>query len=58
LKKIIEINPNSPLDIWMAIGICYFKLNNLPKAKFALEYVIENDPVNSMALTALGVTEL
>ena len=42
----------------MAIGICYFKLNNLPKAKFALEYVIENDPVNSMALTALGVTEL
>jgi len=58
LKRVINLNPNSPLDIWLAIGICYFKLNNLPKAKFALEHVIENDPNNSMALTALGVCEL
>jgi len=42
----------------MALGICFFKLNNLPKAKFCLEFVLEGDPENSMALTALGVTEL
>ena len=40
LKKVVEINPNCPLDIWMGIGICYYKLNNLPKAKFALEHVV------------------
>jgi len=58
LKRVIEMNPNAPLDIWMAIGICYFKLGNLPKAKFALEFVLEHDPDNATALTALGVTEL
>lgn len=58
LKKVVELNPNVPLDIWMAIGICYFKLGNLPKAKFALEFVLEHDPENAMALTSLGVTEL
>jgi RNA polymerase-associated protein CTR9 len=58
LKKIVSMNPNCPLDIWLAIGICHFKLKNLPKAKFALEHVIQHDPQNSMALTALGITEL
>lgn len=58
LKRVIQINPCAPLDIWLAIGIVYFKLKNLPKAKFALEHVVENDPSNAMALTALGVTEL
>ena len=58
LKKIILLNPHSPLDIWLAIGVCYFKLKNLPKAKFALEHVLEHEPENSMALTALGITEL
>jgi RNA polymerase-associated protein CTR9 len=58
LKKLVDINPLVPSDIWLAIGICYFKLNNLVKAKFSLEYVLEIDPENSMALTSLGITEL
>ena len=58
LKRVVEINPNVPADIWMAIGICYFKLKNLPKAKFSLEHVLERDPENAHALTALGITEL
>jgi hypothetical protein len=33
-------------------------LNNLPKAKFALEYALELQPNNSMALTSLGIVEL
>lgn len=32
-----------PIDIWLAIGICYFKLRNLPKAKFAMEHVLSVD---------------
>ena len=58
LKRIIHINPESPPEIWLAIGICYSKLSNLPKAKFALEHVLSVDPNNSMALTSLGVVEL
>ena len=42
----------------MAIGICYFKIGNLVKAKFALEHVLENDHKNAMAMTALGITEI
>lgn len=58
LKKMVDLNPRSPPEVWLGIGICYFKLNNLVKAKFALEHVLELDPDNSMALTALGITEL
>lgn len=54
----INLNPKSPPDIWLGIGICYFKLNQLPKAKFAFEHVLKLDANNSMALTALGITEL
>lgn len=58
LKKVVNINPNCPADVWLGIGILYFKLNNYIKAKFALERVIEVEPNNSMALTALGITEI
>ena len=58
LKKIININPESPAEIWLAIGICYSKLNNLPKAKFSIEYALKLNPNNSMALTSLGIVEL
>ena len=58
LKKIVYLNPYSPAEIWLAIGVCYSKLNNLPKAKFALEYALELQPNNSRALTSLGIVEL
>lgn len=59
LKKIAERNPlKTPPEIWLAIGICYFKSRNLPKAKFSLEHVLSLQPHNSMALTALGIVEL
>lgn len=58
LKKLIEINPLSPPDIWLALGVCYFKIGNYLKAKFAFEHTLEIDPENSMALTSLGITEL
>jgi len=27
----VNENPRSPPDIWFAIGLCYFKMNNLVK---------------------------
>lgn len=56
LKRVIDQNPCAPVDIWCAVGILYFKLHNLPKAKFALEHVLSLDKDNSMALTALAIT--
>jgi len=58
LRQILRANPNSPLDIWLALGIVYFKLNNLPKAKFAIEHVVEQDPKNAFAMTCLGIVTI
>lgn len=41
LKKVVKSNPICPVDIWIAIGVCYFKIGNLVKAKFTFEYVLE-----------------
>jgi RNA polymerase-associated protein CTR9 len=58
LKRLIEVNPLCPSDIWLALGVCYFKLNNYLKAKFSFEHTLNIDPENSMALTSLGITEI
>lgn len=47
-----------PSEIWLGIGICYFKLLNFIKAKFAFEHALEIDSRNAMALTSLGITEI
>ena len=56
MKKVVEYNPSCPADVWLGIGICYFKLSCFIKAKFALEHVISIEPENAMAFTALGIT--
>ena len=58
LKTMIKENPRSPSDIWFGIGLCYFRLGNLPKAKLSMDKTITDDPTNSMALTALGIIEI
>jgi Tfp pilus assembly protein PilF len=40
----VHENPRSPPDIWFAIGLCYFRMNNLVKAKLSFEKTIELDP--------------
>lgn len=54
----VKENPRSPSDIWFAIGLCYFRLGNLPKAKLSMDKTVEEDPGNSMALTSLGIIEI
>lgn len=59
VKRIAELNgANTPPEIWLAIGIMYFKLKNLAKARFALEHVLELQPDNPMAMTSLAIVEL
>ena len=58
LKQMVEENPRAPSDIWFGIGLCYYKLGNLPKAKLSMDKTIELDPENSMALTSLGIIEI
>ena len=54
----VHDNPRCPSDIWFGIGLCYYRLGNLPKAKLSMDKTIELDPGNSMALTATGIIEI
>ena len=59
VKRIAEMSGgNTPPEIWLVVGILYFKMKNLPKAKFALEHVLELQPDNPMAMTSLAIVEL
>jgi RNA polymerase-associated protein CTR9 len=58
LKKILQQNPIANPQIRFGIGLCYFRLGNSEKARFAFERLIELDPTNSMAFVALAVLEL
>lgn len=58
LKQMVLENPRCPSDIWFGIGLCYYRLGNLAKAKLSMDKTIELDPGNSMALTALGIIEI
>lgn len=59
MKKVVEVSgANTPPDIWVSIGILHFKLKNLPKAKFALEHVLNLQPDNPMAITCLAIVEM
>jgi hypothetical protein len=40
----VSENPRSPPDIWFAIGLCYFRMNNFVKAKLSFDKTIELDP--------------
>jgi RNA polymerase-associated protein CTR9 len=51
LKAILE-------HIRFGIGLCYFRLGNIEKARFAFQRTIELEPTNSMALIALAILEL
>jgi RNA polymerase-associated protein CTR9 len=51
-------NPKAPSDLWFALGLCYYRVNNFPKARLTFEKTLELDGKNAMALTSLGILEL
>jgi len=44
--------------MWFALGLCYYRVGNLPKARLSFEKTLELDNKNVMALTSLGIVEL
>ncbi len=57
LKQVISLNPRSPPTIWLGIGLCYYRLGNLTKAKFAFQRVVDYEPGNSLANNALVIID-
>jgi Flp pilus assembly protein TadD len=39
------------------MGICYYRLGNIEKAKFAFNRLLELEPNNSIAMVALAIIE-
>lgn len=40
-KQALQLNPNCPADVRLGIGLCYYKLENLEKARLAFERVLQ-----------------
>lgn len=57
LKDVIMMNPRSPPSIWLGIGLCYYRLGNITKARIAFQRVLDFDPGNSLANNALIIIE-
>jgi RNA polymerase-associated protein CTR9 len=58
MRQLILDNPKAPSDMWFALGLCYYRVGNLPKARLSFEKTLELDSRNAMALTSLGIVEL
>jgi RNA polymerase-associated protein CTR9 len=40
------------------MGICYYRLGNIEKAKFSFDRLLELEPNNPIAMVALAIIEL
>lgn len=58
LKHILMANPRSPPCIRFAMGVCFYRLGMVEKARIAFKRVIELDKDYAMAYTALAVVEI
>lgn len=58
IKRILEVHPESPSDLWYGLAVCYHRLGNLPKAKLGFEKVLEIEPTHSMGLCGSALVEL
>lgn len=58
IRNMIKVNPYAPSDMWFALGLCYYRTGNIPKAKLSFDKTVELDQNNSMALASLGIIEM
>lgn len=52
------MNPNAPASVRLGMGLCFFKMGKVPKAKLAFERAVELDPECVGALIGLSIIEL
>ncbi|XP_018496723.2 RNA polymerase-associated protein CTR9 homolog [Galendromus occidentalis] len=57
-KKALRTNPNCPADVRLGMGLCFFKLGKLEKARLAFGRAIELNPKCIGALVGLAILEL
>lgn len=57
-KKALRTNPNCPADVRLGMGLCFFKLGKLEKARLAFGRAIELNPSCIGALVGLAILEL
>ena len=57
-KRALKSNPGAPASVRLGMGLCFFKLNKLPKARMAFERALELDPRCVGSLIGLAILEL
>lgn len=57
-RKCLRIKPDCPANVRLGIGHCFYKLNQMEKAKLAFDRALELDPQCVGALVALALMEL
>lgn len=58
LKQVIESHPKCPIAVRFGIGVCYYKLGNIKKARLAFLNVLKFDPQNSQASAGLAIVDM
>ena len=57
-KKALKTNPNAPASVRLGLGLCFFKMSKIAKAKLAFERALELDHTCVGALVGLAIIEL
>ncbi|XP_022648931.1 RNA polymerase-associated protein CTR9 homolog [Varroa destructor] len=57
-KKALRTNPNCPADVRLGMGLCFFKLGKLEKARLAFERAVQLDSNCVGALVGLAILDL
>ncbi|CAF0862823.1 unnamed protein product [Brachionus calyciflorus] len=57
-KKALKTNSNAPAGVRLGMGLCFYKLGKIPKAKLAFERALELDQQCVGALIGLSILEL
>ncbi|KAJ6219345.1 hypothetical protein RDWZM_005157 [Blomia tropicalis] len=57
-RKCLRVNPECPANVRLGIGQCFYKLNQMEKAKLAFERALALDPQCVGALVSLSIMEL
>jgi len=55
---VLDSHPRCPYAVRFGIGVCYYKLGNIKKARFAFQKVLKYEPNHSMANAAIAIVEM
>jgi len=56
-QSVLQIHPRAPAEVRLGLGICYYHLGDVEKARLCFKRVLELDPESTKALIALSILE-